>query len=293
MVSESTSKIACFNLTTFLLAVIGVILAATLHTNPTNGNVKLLADHLKVVEQMASNLAEAEAARELMAKQIASLISTNADIAAAASAALTAEVTNLTVEVTKNANLISTNADIAAAASAALTVEVTKSELQMTANKDDIDAKLGDVSLLADTGEIRHLIDGKITFTSVILANAAAAAAASAALTVKVTKNAVDIAVHRRSWGALDLSPYAKTANLPPAVDLSPYAKTADLPPAVDLSSYAKRADLPTVLSGGVKITPLAVDLSSYAKTADLNQRATSLDDNLCSSNRRIEFVGC
>jgi len=237
MVSESTSKIACFNLTTFLLAVIGVILAATLHTNPTNGNVKLLADHLKVVEQMASNLAEAEAARELMAKQIASLISTNADIAAAASAALTAEVTNLTVEVTKNANLISTNADIAAAASAALTVEVTKSEQQMT-------AKLGDV----------------------IQANAAAAAAARAALTVKVTKNAVDIA-------AVDLSSYAKTADsktytrqqlsaklgdYAKMTELSSYAKTADLPAAVDLSPYAKTADLPP-----------AADLSSYAKTAD------------------------
>merc|ERR1711957_208106 len=105
--------------------------------------------------------------------------STNADIAAAADAALT-------VEVTKNTNLISTNADIAAAADAALTVEVTKNELQMTANKDDIDAKLGDVSLLADTVEQRHLIDGKITFTSVILANAAAAAVSSETNRLKV-----------------------------------------------------------------------------------------------------------
>ena len=56
-----------------------------------------------------------------------------------------------------------------------------------------------------------------------------------------------------------DLSPYAKTAELPAPVDLSPYAKTAELPAPLDLSPYAKTAELPA-----------PVDLSPYAKTAEL-----------------------
>jgi hypothetical protein len=40
---------------------------------------------------------------------------------------------------------------------------------------------------------------------------------------------------------AIDLTPYAKTANLPAPVDLSPYAKTVDLPAPVDLKPLGDR----------------------------------------------------
>merc|ERR1740117_2448445 len=137
-----------------------------------------------------------------MAKQIANLISKNADIAA---------------EVTKNADIaaeVTKNADIAAAASTALAVEVTKNELQMTANKDDIDAKLGDVSLLADTVEQRHLIDGKITFTSVILANAAAAAVSSKTNRLKVDAIIGKVENDYTTTNDLNIGDYAKKTEL-------------------------------------------------------------------------------
>jgi len=72
----------------------------------------------------------------------------------------------------------------------------------------------------------------------------------------------------------VDLSPYAKTAELPAPLDLSPYAKTAELPAPVDLSPYAKTAELPAPvdLSPYAKTAelPAPVDLSPYAKTAEL-----------------------
>jgi hypothetical protein len=58
---------------------------------------------------------------------------------------------------------------------------------------------------------------------------------------------------------AIDLSVYAKTADLPDAPDLSPYLKTADLPEPPDLSEYVMSSELPDL-----------IDLSPYAKTADL-----------------------
>lgn len=56
-----------------------------------------------------------------------------------------------------------------------------------------------------------------------------------------------------------DLTPYAKTADLPAAPDLSGFALKAEIPAAPDLTPYAKTADLPA-----------APDLTPYAKTADL-----------------------
>jgi hypothetical protein len=53
-------------------------------------------------------------------------------------------------------------------------------------------------------------------------------------------------------------------------VDLTPYAKTADLPAAPNLSGYALKAEIPTI--------PAAPDLTPYAKTSDVDAKNAAQD---------------
>jgi hypothetical protein len=113
----------------------------------------------------------------------------------------------------------------------------------------------------------------------------------------------------------VDLTPYAKTAELPAfpdltafltAADLTPYAKTAELPAfpdltafltAADLAPYAKKTDVPS-LSGYVTTAALGTTLSAYLKTAELpvltnltDFIATNAAGNVMSSTNLDEFV--